>query len=366
MDSTRLHKQEKYHHLVRRLEEQILSGELQAEDRLPTFADFQQSFGVTSQTVSRALLVLEQKGLIVRQRGRGVYVAQRAWAPEPSARRHHGIIGLCGWGFGFHWGSSSYWTHLLGGIRERVQADGSQILLLEDDVSKGWEKVDGVLLADRFVEKFLRSVPAQLPLVCLFDDYADRSSVVADEKSGIRLAVEHLARLGHKRIAYLHGSMLPARLDGYREALRQAGIAPRRNWRRTLSGKNASGLQFSVAGHRDMNAWLDDKGNSGWAKIGCSALLCHNDEVAIGAMRALSEAGLHVPRDVSVVGFDGAETGEPASRLTTVEVPLRRMGELAIESLQRQIAADEALAEHQILPTQLRVRQSTAAPPQCY
>jgi len=356
MPSIQPHKQEKYHCLVQHLQEQIRSGELKAGDQLPTFAEFQSSFGVTSQTVSRALAALEHKGLISRQRGRGVFVAEQTTNSQLFARRQ-GIIGLCGWGFGFHWGSSSYWTQLLKGIRDQVQANGSQILLLEDDVRKGWEKVDGVLLADRQRFAFLCSVPLELPMVCLFSEYPNRASVVADESLGIRLAVEHLLALGHQRIAYLYDPTVPNRLKSYHDALRDAGITPQEDWRYALSGENASDLQFNFAGQRDMSAWLRE----GWSTLDCTALLCHNDDVAIGAMQSLNKAGLKVPQDVSVIGFDGTEAGEYSSpQLTTVQMPLQRMGEIAIGLLQKQIADDEVTVIHEVLTTHLRVRQSTA------
>lgn len=358
MSTIQRHKQEKYHHLVHHLQEQIQSGDLQPGERLPTFAGFQTSFGVTSQTVSHALSVLEHKGLIVRQRGRGVFVAEQISSPQ-TTRQSQGIIGLCGWGFGFHWGSSSYWSKLLKGIRDQVQANGSQILLLEDDIHKGWEKVDGVLLADRQRFEFLRSVPLELPMVCLFNKYPNRTSVVADESSGIRLAVEHLLVLGHQRIAYLNSSTVPDRLESYQATLRDADITPHEDWSRALSGENASDLQFNAAGQRDMDAWLRE----GWSTLGCTALLCHNDDVAIGVIRALNKDGLKVPQDVSVIGFDDTEVGEYSTpQLTTVVMPLQRMGETAINLLQKQIAADEATDGCQTLSTQLRVRESTSAP----
>jgi len=112
-----------------------------------------------------------------------------------------------------------------------------------------------------------------------------------------------------------------------------------------------------------MSAWLRDESANGWQKINCTALLCHNDETTMGALQALREAGLRVPDDVSVVGFDGLEIGEYSHpRLTTVEMPLREIGAAAVAMLLRQIEADEVTEEHQILSTQLRVRESTAAP----
>ena len=114
-----------------------------------------------------------------------------------------------------------------------------------------------------------------------------------------------------------------------------------------------------------MKAWLSESDD--WSKIGCTALLCHNDDVAIGAMQALNAAGLKVPDDVSVVGFDGTEVGEYSSpQLTTIEVPLQQMGKVAIGLLQKQIEVDEVIVGHKVLPTQLRVRESTSAPSHPY
>ena len=84
----------------------------------------------------------------------------------------------------------------------------------------------------------------------------------------------------------------------------------------------------------------------------------------MGAIEALRKAGLLVHQDVSVIGFDGMAIGNYVTpKLTTVEIPLREIGAHAMELLHRQITKDEVSAEHQVLPTQLKVRESTAAPP---
>jgi len=349
----------KYPHLVEHLTAQIRAGKLCPGDRLPTFVQLQAKFGVTPQTVNRAMIALEQDGLIVRRPGGGTFILD---APRPRAK---GIIGLCGYGLRRS-GSSSYWTHLLEVVRSGAEVSGSQILLLPHNVSDGWEKVDGVLISDLAIPYHCNLIP-HLPLVCLFGNQEKRTSIVADEYSGLRQATEHLLVLGHRRIAYLHGqnqTNVPKRLKGYNDTLREAGITPRKSWLRSLSGKNDFGPQFLDAGRSGMAEWISDKGPKGWKEIGCTALLCHNDDTAIGALQALSKAGFKVPDDVSVIGFDGTQVGEYSSpRLTSIEMPLQQMGETAIQILQKQIGADEVLVEHHVLPTQLRVRQSTAAPP---
>jgi len=221
-------------------------------------------------------------------------------------------------------------------------------------------------------------IPAQLPLVCLFGVQPERASIVADEYSGQKLATEYLLKLGHRRIAFLHGSdgtHAPERLKGYEDALREFGIAPQKNWRRSLSTKNDFGPQFIASGRAQMAAWLGEKAAKGWNKIACTSLLCHNDETAVGAIQALHAAGLKVPGDVSVIGFDGTEVGEySAPQLTTIEMPLRQMGQVAVEMLQKLMTNDaaraadaisiepEMIVEHAVLPTQLLVRASTSEP----
>lgn len=352
-----LKRQPKYRQLAEQLRRRIESGELQPGVRIASFGQMRAQFGLTNNTIEKVYELLARDGLIVREPKRGTFVA-------PSRRRQaSGVIGLYGFGFGMGY-ASSYWVELLEGIHRQAGKSQAQILLLQGKVGNGWEKVDGVVLCDTG-RRTTHYIPPQVPVVGLLTARPERSCVTAEEYSGLRLATEHLLNLGHRRIAYLHGSGATAvsqRLLGYRDALHEAGVTPQDGWRRALTGKNDVGAQFIAAGKRDMAAWLCDTGRNGWNKIGCSALLCHNDETAIGALQALNHAGLRVPDDVSVVGFDGLEIGEYSSpRLTTVVMPLQVMGKAAVELLQRQITADEASVHHEVFPVQLRMRESTTA-----
>lgn len=359
----------KYPLLVEHFRARICGGKLKQGERLPTFIEMQQQFGVTPNTVNRAMIDLEQKGLVERRRGSGVYVlpTSKPNIRQLSTRKRAGssVIGLCGYGFE-RGGNSSYWTRLLEGIRSGAQATNSHVMLLPDSIGDGWEKVDGALISGWSHDHFVEQLPSQIPLVCLFAGHQGRASVITDEYSGMREAVEYLLALGHRRIAYLHGgdaAHLAPRLKAYEDTLCETVIAPHKNWKRGLSGKNDYGPQFIEAGRRDMKSWLEDKTKNGWKQIGCTALLCHNDETAFGAMQAINDAGLSVPGDVSVVGFDGVEIGEySVPTLTSIEMPLHRIGEIGVELLQLQMQNDEVISNHKILPTSLRMRQSTAAP----
>ena len=103
----------KYLQLVNHFASQIRGGQLRSGDRLPTFVELQELFSVTSPTVNRAMIALEQQGLVERKRGSGVY------ATDYKARQKNAVIGLAGLGFQFG-GRSSYWTDLLAGVREEA------------------------------------------------------------------------------------------------------------------------------------------------------------------------------------------------------------------------------------------------------
>ena len=101
------------------------------------------------------------------------------------------------------------------------------------------------------------------------------------------------------------------------------------------------------------------KGN--WEEMDCTAILAHNDESAIGVMKVLANAGIRVPEDVSVVGFDGTEVSDLCTpRLTTIKLPLVEMGERAVKVLLQQMREGTGLLEKIILPVQLKGGESTA------
>ncbi len=113
-------------------------------------------------------------------------------------------------------------------------------------------------------------------------------------------------------------------------------------------------------GYINMKQWLAE----GFLDSGCTALLMHNDIHAQGAMQALREAGLRVPEDLSIVGYDGIEAthgGIPS--LTTIEVPFAQIAETATDLLARRIREEEVPNTKTMFPVSLRVGESTMAIP---
>ncbi len=180
----------------------------------------------------------------------------------------------------------------------------------------------------------------------------DAPSVDVDNRAGARGALEHLIGLGHRRIgcitnAPLHYTAAVERLGGYRDALESAGIGYE-------PGLVIEGAFDAASGHVGM-AELLRHGRP-------TAVFVASDVVAIGALRGLRDAGLPVPGDVAVVGFDdipiAAHVDPP---LTTVHLPARALGETAGRLLLDRIAG-RPVPSRTLLPTELIVRDSSGSP----
>ena len=338
----------KYWGVVDHLRELIRGGALEPGTRLPSFAELQERFGAATTTISRAFLTLEQEGLVVRQQGRGVFVAE----PKPRARHH--VIGV--FGHDIEDQIHGYYALLLAGARARAHRDGSEILLLDAPPSGGWAKVDGLLLHGGEGASALDSLPVQIPAVTLMWAFADCPSVSTDDFQASRRLTQHLLDLGHRRIAYMgftHSVPAAIRMAGYENALHTANVP--------IDGrleKNMLALGSMLhCGRLTMEQWLGEE----WRGLGCTALVAQNDHVAMGAMQALIAAGMRIPEDVSVVGFDGTYECEMCSpRLTTAEVPLAQLGERAVGMLLERIGGRTGDIESIVLPAPLVVRESTA------
>jgi LacI family transcriptional regulator len=181
----------------------------------------------------------------------------------------------------------------------------------------------------------------------------DLASVGATNWAGGLAATEHLLSLGHRRIAAIGGprEMLctQARIDGYRAALERAGVEFDR--RLVLYGdfRHEGGFRAS----RDLLAMADRP----------TAIFAGSDQQAMGAYEAARQAGLQIPRDLSVVGFDDLPLCQWLSPpLTTVRQPLEEMGRLAARTLFQQLDGEPLVSPRIELATDLRVRLSTAPP----
>jgi DNA-binding LacI/PurR family transcriptional regulator len=213
--------------------------------------------------------------------------------------------------------------------------------------------VEGIIVITAQVSavEALTDCPTDIPLVavgCRADPPVH--SVAVDNTEGAALATRYLLGLGHRSVHHLSGPRswldAEARVEGWRAALREAG-APEPD---LVSGdwSAASGYE------RGQQIARDDS---------VTAVLCANDQVALGLVRALSEQGRRVPEDVSVVGFDDIpEAAYFLPPLTTVRQDFGELGRRALDSLVRLIFDRDAAAPAEPVVPEFVVR-SSAAPP---
>jgi LacI family transcriptional regulator len=181
----------------------------------------------------------------------------------------------------------------------------------------------------------------------------DIPSVGVDERGAAQLATQHLLQLGHRRIAFASGPdyYLPSQEKeaGWRSALTRAGITPD-GWVGHDDFSVEGGLRL---GRRLLG--LDERP---------TGIICSNDLIAIGVLQAAHEAGVRVPQELSVVGFDGIEASSWTNPpLTTIEQPIDEIAHTAVESLRVLIEEPRPLPNSYFRPN-LRVRKSTGPAPQ--
>ncbi len=186
------------------------------------------------------------------------------------------------------------------------------------------------------------------------------TSVQLDHRGAAELGLRHLVDLGHRRIAFMQGDPLVPDTDLRWNAITGAAVRMGLPISSRLVAPVAEGMPSSTSRGYDAARRLLATGES------FSALFAFNDVSAIGAIRALHEAGLRVPQDVSVLGFDDIESETyQGPGLTTIRQPLEEMGKLAAEAVLKRITRPSAewagRAARVVVKPELVVRGTTAA-----
>lgn len=261
--------------------------------------------------------------------------------------------------------SNAVFAPILEGIEASAAAHGYFVLVANvGDASKAQsvverllsQRVDGLLMAsarreDPLIEFMLRH-RIKAVLVNRADELGRLPAVVSDDRLAMKLAVDHLVQLGHRRIAHLAGPQdLPTgvgRRLGFEQALRDHDLQP--------LAVQACSAYSREAGREAIEALLQQG-------VRPQAVVCSNDLVALGAYDGLRQAGLSVPGDVSVTGHNDmplVDMVEPP--LTTIRLPHRELGWRAAQMLFEELGADDLSATTVVLRPTLVVRGSTAAP----
>jgi DNA-binding LacI/PurR family transcriptional regulator len=366
-------KHSKHRELSRQLRNEIAAGRYAAGVRLPSEPQLVKQFRVSRPTVSRALLDLQTEGLIERRPGSGTYVRASASTAAVTSVRQLGLLipGL---------GNTDIFEHICGELASlaRVQnysllwggsthpgQDTDASLEHAEELCRHFveHKVSGVFFAPyelvpdkesanfRLVEMLRKAGTSVVLLDRDLQSFPNRSNfdlVSIDNVAGGYLLAEHLIKLGCRHIYFVarpHSApTMDARITGVQRALVRHRLDTNTSWVHVGDPTDAKFVRSLTAAKQ------------------ADAFICHNDYTAALLLRSLETAGLKVPRDVRVVGFDDAKYATLVSPpLTTVHQPCRDIAVIAMRTMLERIA-DPAIPERSLaLTPRLVVRESCGA-----
>jgi len=271
--------------------------------------------------------------------------------------------------------SEGYFTSVMSGIVQELTAARYFYFTACHDWKRDLIEKYPRLLVERAVDGFLLlNTPADhiavpVPVVAISAHCAanDVTNIVLDHPLAVEQALSHLHALGHRRIAFMRGPRAIPDSEFRWEAIQQVAreinlkIDPALVIRIDSAGWSMKDGLHPMApeiGYKPMQALLEKTREF-------TAIFCFNDIASIGAIRALKDAGLSVPGDVSVVGFDDIQSAAYSTpSLTTVRQPLFEMGKRGAHILLDRIASRENKYPSEIvMPTELVVRESTGPAP---
>ncbi|MCX2721228.1 LacI family DNA-binding transcriptional regulator [Roseibium salinum] len=329
----------------------------------PTVQDVARAANVSTATVSRALSSPERVSVKTRESvakaiEKTGYVLNHA--ARSLRRRDTGTIVALVPDIG-----NSHFSNILEGI-ETVCADRDLKVLIADTRKPSMSRsrlgeffsknnCDGIVILDGHLSiAAIRAANPLLPPIVTAGEWSDDPAVpmsVVDNLLGAKLAVSHLLERGHSKIGHVTGLLTHRpgrdRLEGFRATLKDAGLDPAPAW--TFEG------DYTLdAGAKAARAWLA-------AAERPTAVFCASDRTAFGFICELNEAGVRVPQDVSVVGYDNIDVaGHFVPPLTTVHQPRRAVGEQAARLLLGRLEGKEPTETCVQLEPRLVVRKSTA------
>ena len=322
-----------------------------------TIYDVAKAAGVATSTVSRSFSTPNRVNARTREHVLAV-AAELGYRPNPHARallsgRHHTIAMVVSDI------ANPHYFELIRGAELRAKASEYTLVLVNAEESAHIEyeqvqrlvpSVDGfVLAASRLPDENLQQIAGQRPTVLLNRRLDGLPSVVLDQVTGCHQIVEHLASFGHRELVYLAGP-------------RNSWMATNR-WSALSSAADELGLHLQRVGPFTPKVSAGGAAADGALHSGATAIVAHNDLLAIGVIQRLAERSVQVPGDVSVVGFDNIFAADLCTpNLTTLGGPHADEGRAAVEILLDAVGpvhADKSHPPQLVLPTELVLRQST-------
>ena len=322
-------------------------------DKLPGERTLAKTFGYSYMTIRKAIDNLVAEGILYNVPTRGAFVADRK-----TAKKKTNVIGyfldnniVAGL-------TSPYYSLIFDALAKQATKHGYSLIYFSDfeDTSsiKRMNKVDGVI-ASCFprIEKAIHEINNNLPVVVIDNSSSDKTipSIIIDNFNAVRESVGHLCEHGHKRIGYITGlddsDVGRDRYAGYINALTTHGLK--------LNEELVFRGDFSFeSGLTGADYFLS-------LKKPPTAIMCANDSMAIAALGRITQKGLVVPDDISIIGFDDIPVASHMHPpLTTLAAPINKIAKLAVEMLISLIQNKDIENKHVALSAKLISRKTCA------
>jgi DNA-binding LacI/PurR family transcriptional regulator/DNA-binding transcriptional regulator YhcF (GntR family) len=354
-----------------KIEEMIAEKNLLPNDQLPTVRQISSTIGISRATISKAIIQMVEEGILAGRQGKGVFLN---FPPgQPIASKLKTVYVLSGgrptFGqFEDYLVHTPFWNEILTGIRQGFSEGHDHIRLrfamlpqfvAEEDAvprKRRWDEIGFIIMADPTPENFEKIIRLKASMVMVHCRRHEEAvpTINADFIQGMEMVVDHLVGLRHRRIVFCGQTMVGQyntggvdveKVAGFKRAMEKHGLAVNET-------QNIRNCSFGTEeGYRVAQSILATKDRP-------TALIMCNDELAIGAIRAIREAGLRVPEDISVAGFDNISIGRfVCPSLTTIATRMQEIGRLSVQKL---FSVHEGGDKDSIsLKPELLVREST-------
>lgn len=369
----------KYQTVVDWIENKIGSGDFDYGVKLPSENQLCGQFGVSRNTVRKALEALEKNGVIERKQGSGSfvkYIEPPLWKSSPAGDLQAGK-GLDTIGIIINYADNYIFPSIISGISNRLMDYGYYANLYVTQGRKDNEtRILETILANHNLKgliidptksalpnynaALLKEVAERIPCLYINHYYPGTNipHITPDNAASMQMGTEYLIEKGHQAIGAIcksddwNGIL---RYQGYLQALRKHNIIPRDDFISWYTTEQVPYIFEGSNGECILNIAKE-----------CTAITCYNDEIATMLIEFLEKHGLRVPEDISILGFDNSLLTEIRYPITSMEHPQERVGRLAAESMIRLIADPKADVNYEFEPVMIErtsVRDLTAKEP---
>jgi DNA-binding LacI/PurR family transcriptional regulator len=325
-------------------------------DKLPGERSLAKELGFSYMTIRKAIDNLVNEGILYKIPTKGTYVVDRRAMKRKTNTKTIGyfldssiVAGL----------SSPYYSLIFDALEKEATRHGYSLVYFSDQddgtkLTSVLKKIDGVIVSCfRRIEPFIQTIKEVVPIVVIDNSAADKSipSVIIDNFCAQIEAVDCLCNLGHQRIAFMTGledsDVGRDRYEGYKSGLSKQGI----EIDNALVYRGNYSFQSGIDG-ADHFLKLDELP---------TAIMCANDSMALGAINKLHAAGLNVPEDISIIGFDDIDiASQIIPPLTTIAAPIKEIATRSFNMLESLIVGKPLENRHVALSARLVVRGTCA------